>query len=157
MGEKNPGELRRVVGLSPEGTANGEGSEGPPPPEAAAAAGDPMAPTRSWVKEPWKDGDAASGKSAAARVRGPGLVSAPAAAVDAEPAVKRDSMAERGGRDSAGRGGRRASSPAAEASRAAMEGGGMDAASVPSEEGLASSLSGGESVWEGDQGCGFWR
>jgi hypothetical protein len=89
------------VGLSPGGTANGEGGEGSPP------------PTRSWVKEPWKAGDGASGKKAAARASGPGLVSAPAA--------RRDSMAERGGRDSAGRGGgRRASSPAAGTWRAAI-------------------------------------
>lgn len=100
--------------LSPGGTGNGEGGEGP---LAEDAAGEPMAPTRSWVKEPWKAGEGMSGKSAAARVRGPGLDSA------AEPAAaKKDSAAARGGRESAGRGGgRRAPSPPlAEASCAAM-------------------------------------
>lgn len=80
------------------------------------------------MKEPWKAGEGTSGKSAAARVRGPGLVSAPPA--EEEPAAaNRDSTAERGGRASVGRGGRHASSPAgaeaeagagAEVSRAAM-------------------------------------
>jgi hypothetical protein len=112
VGEKKPGEPKSVAGLSLGGTANGEGDEG--------TAGEPMAPTRSWVKEPWKAGEGASGKSAAARVSGPGLVSA-------APAAKRDSMTERGGRASVGRGGRLTPSPAwgvdgagAEASRAAM-------------------------------------
>jgi hypothetical protein len=116
VGEKRPGEPRGAVGLRPGGTANGEGGEGPPAPPAAA-----VAPTRSWVKEPWKGGDSASGKS------GPGLASA-----------KRDSTAERGGRDSAERGGpqRRAPSPTW---RAAM--GGADAAGVvPSVGGRGSPL-----------------
>jgi hypothetical protein len=65
------------VGLSPGGKENGDGGEG-------AAAGEPMAPTRSWVKEPWKAGEGTSGKSAAAWVSGPGLVSA--APADEEPA-----------------------------------------------------------------------
>jgi hypothetical protein len=121
VGEKRPGEPRSVAGLSPGGTANGEGGEG-------TAAGEPMAPTRSWVKEPWKAGEGApSGKSAAARVSGPGLVSAAAPAEEAPEEAKRDSTAERGGRASVGRGGRLGPSPAgpgagaaAEASRAAM-------------------------------------
>jgi hypothetical protein len=127
VGEKRPGEPRGAVGLRPGGTANGEGGEGPPAPPAAA-----VAPTRSWVKEPWKGGDSASGKS------GPGLASA-----------KRDSTAERGGRDSAERGGpqRRAPSPTW---RAAMGGGRTQqawcrrseggAARFPSAEGRAGSL-----------------
>lgn len=109
-----------MAGLSPGGTANGEGGEG-------TAAGEPVAPTRSWVKEPWKAGEGASGKSAAARVSGPGLVSAAPAEEEEAPAAKRDSTAERGGRASVGRGGRLGPSPAgagagvgAEASRAAM-------------------------------------
>lgn len=118
MGENRPGEPKSVAGLSPGGTANGEGGEG--------TAGEPMAPTRSWVKEPWKAGEDASGKSAAARVSGLGLVSA-APAEEEAPVAKRDSTAERGGRASVGRGGRPGPSPAwgeagagAEASRAAM-------------------------------------
>lgn len=105
------------MGLSPGGTANGEGGEGPP---AGGAAGEPMAPTRSWVKEPWKAEEGMSGKSAAARVNGPGLVSAKEAAV--APEAKKDSTAERGGSESAGRGGvqRAPSPPPAEASCAAM-------------------------------------
>lgn len=111
VGEKRPGEPRSAVGLSPGGTENGDGGGGTA--DDAAAAGEPMAPTRSWVKEPWKAGEGASGKSAAARVSGPGLVSAaPAEELD-PPAAKRDSTAERGGRASVGRGGRRAPSPAA--------------------------------------------
>lgn len=103
--------------LSPGGTANGEGGEGPP---AGGAAGEPMAPTRSWVKEPWKAEEGMSGKSAAARVNGPGLVSAKEAAV--APEAKKDSTAERGGSESAGCGGvqRAPSPPPAEASCAAM-------------------------------------
>lgn len=111
-----------MAALSPGGTANGEGGEG------TDADGEPMAPTRSWVKEPWKAGEGASGKSAAARVSGPGLVSAaPAEEEEEAPAAKRDSTAEHGGRASVGRGGLLAPSPAgagagAEASRAAMGG-----------------------------------
>lgn len=113
VGEKSVGEPRSAVGLNPGGTANGEGGEGP---AAEAAAGEPIAPTRSWVKEPWK-----AGEGAAARVSEPGLVSAeqpePAAA-----ATNKDSTAERGGRESAGRGGgrRTPSAAPAEASWAAM-------------------------------------
>jgi hypothetical protein len=64
-----------------------------------------MAPTRSWVKEPWKAGEGASGKSEAARVSAPGLDSA----------EKREPAADRGGSESVGSsggaGGRRAPLP----------------------------------------------
>lgn len=105
------------MGQSPGGTANGEGGEGPP---AGGAAGEPMAPTRSWVKEPWKADEGMSWKSAAVRVNGPGLVSAKEAAV--APEAKKDSTAERGGSESAGvaRARRASSPPPAEASCAAM-------------------------------------
>jgi hypothetical protein len=115
VGEKRPGEPRSAVGLSPGGTENGDGGVGTAG-AAEQAAGEPMAPTRSCVKEPWKAGEGVSGKSA------------PAPAPAEEEPAKRDSTAERGGRESVGRGGgRRAPSPAAavagaEASWAAMGG-----------------------------------